>query len=173
MEIFNGYKLRSAVANKYSVVNVEDFRHLRGLSTIELQNNAIAVDFAKQDSFLDPNSTSMCIVVLSSDGSIGTVSHLQTDADTDRAAQTVLEFHGQPTGLCLAGGNDMDSEDLLEKIISSFTSRGFVLSLDRQHSDIGGNQIRRQSELHPSYVNVVRRPYIGQVTTSVLTFPQF
>ncbi|MBU2632136.1 hypothetical protein KKG52_00295, partial [Patescibacteria group bacterium] len=126
----------------------------------KLQNNIIFVDFSKIKSFSDPNLAAMCVVVCTSDGSFGTLSHLQTNADVKAWADELKKFHPSPTPVCIAGGISGISDELLKNITSELTDRDFIVPETDSDIDYGGsNNTTRRVCLFKNKLKITQNPY--------------
>lgn len=169
-EKLKGYR-RGNGPKVFSVEETHRLGQRDGIEVMKTQNNVIKVDFSENLQFTDRNEASICVIVMTSDGKIGTLSHLQIDAPTGRIADTVLAVHdGKPTAVCLAGGTSFASDRLITDIRQEFGQRGFVVSELPEHNDVGGAFHFRESTLFPTHVEVLNY-FSGGNQTVTLQFP--
>lgn len=137
----------------------------------DLQNKIIAVDFAETPQISDPNEAYSCVVVLTSNGRIGTISHLRTRVNVQKFVQALFQFHRGSTPACLVGGDDRDSNHLIESLRMELEKLGFGLSTSLEHNDLGGYSVGRKATLFPDRVHVKRNARSG-LPVANLTFPK-
>ena len=107
----------------------------------------------------DPTIADACVVVLSSNGSFGSISHLTI---SDNYIQFALDLRRQlgndDVRICLSGGLDTipASMQLANGLISCLNTVGMVASSLPQYSDILG-RFRRQATLYRDKVVVMRK----------------
>lgn len=171
MEILRRFTEKSVKPRIYTVKAAE--RNVRkGLKeALALQNSTIVVDFSEVLSYTDPNTSDACVSVLSSDGRVGTLSHLQTNANVTAIADNLLSIHKGPTPICLAGGSDSISRSLIAKIVETFRMRGFTLSNLPASNSLGGSLVYRRATIFPDRVVVNCEPYSGKPEVVNLVFP--
>ncbi len=171
MEILRRFTEKGAKPRIYTVEAAEKKVRKGIKETVGLQNGTIVVDFSKVPSYTDPNSSDMCVAVLTSDGHIGTLSHLQDNANIAAVADNILSIHNGATPICLAGGSDVMSPSLIANIIETFKMKGFTLSDLPSSNSLGGSLIYRRATLFPDRVEVDCRPYSGKPEAVNLVFP--
>ena len=138
-------------------------------------NCIIDVDFSKNPKLDDFDTALMCLVVATSDGHRGTLSHLEIPNDVEQYNQSPAKFadrlqqhwkKGVPA--IVVGGEDGDSTEFLNQLKIELQQRGFVLNLEHQES--GGRQIYRRVTLYPDRIVVSTRPYSGKESSSEVPF---
>lgn len=96
---------------RVSVFTPEDIARMKKQhkDLINLQNNIIAVNFKTTPTFIDPNEALMCLVVLTSDGAVGSLSHLQTNINVTQYVEALSQFYKYKQGIpvCLVGGKQI------------------------------------------------------------------
>ncbi len=181
MEFLQRLIKKDTEINKIRVFTPEDARRViqeKGLEgSMSLQNNIIGVNFSQTPKYIDTNPAGMCVVVPTSDGKKGSLSHLQDDVDVEKFADALKKYHNNsPTSVILSGGDTGISEHLITDICKCLSSRGFTLPRNETEADlgnIGGKSVYRIAALYPDKVEVIRKPYNGPQQTVTLKFPNY
>jgi hypothetical protein len=142
-----------------------------------LENDIIAVDFSQSPFFRDPNEARWCVVATTSNGQLGTLSHLTIDIDIENYAEMLLKYHIEPTSVCLSGGWDGESETLLDDLYIELQKRGFKMTSSPENNEVGSILRNRTATLYPDRVHIWQHngrqasesDFPREVT---LTFPQ-
>jgi hypothetical protein len=134
------------------------------------QNTIIEVDFNKTSYFKDPNISVMCLVVMSSDGEKGSLTHLEDsqDVNINDFVNELYKYHNGLAPICLSGGM---RKQFITSVANSLKSSGFIVSFDPEHFGSGGY---RKNTIFPEKVIVKTIPDEGNprgIETS-LSFPQ-
>ena len=141
-------------------------------SSTEYQNKIFLINFNEISSFTDFNKASMCVEVMTSDGQLGSLSHLQLDSDPETFADELTAALGAPSAVCLSGGEDGVSEKFISSLVTALTKRGFQVSLDSSNADIGGENIFRRATIYRDKVVVEKQYYSGLTEKVELQFPK-
>lgn len=132
-----------------------------GLERFSVDQGTITVDFSKQECLTDPDIADACVEVLTSDGHIGTISHLTISHNPKLfAADLQRKVGSKQVPAILAGGLEdvPKSVELVGKLFTSLRKAGFVVAKTNLHSDVLG-RYHRQATLFSDKVVVMRRPY--------------
>jgi hypothetical protein len=124
------------------------------------------VDFLLQSSFMDPDVSDACVVVLTSNGNRGTISHLTICDNPGDFANDLRDFLGETgTPVCLSGGlvDVLASVRLVDRLFATLKATEFNVSRLPQHCDVLG-RFSRQATLFADKVVVTRRPYGDRMT---------
>lgn len=164
---------RRRVERNDAVLTTDQVRQLvRNNNESLTQNKIITVDFSVIASFADVNWVDMCLVVLSSDGALGTLTHLQVDANVPEFVTSLLNLYdGKPVSICLAGGS-LGGEKLIERVCQELELNGFIVSLEPQHASLGGSNMYRQVTIFKDRVRVKHIPYSGPPEIVELIYPK-
>lgn len=121
------------------------------------------IDFADVPYFEDPRGpATACVVVLTSDGTHGTLSHLTVAADPKQFAEDLRDLiRKDGASVCLSGGSSAlpdgrTSHALVDKLVDGLGKAGFHVSRSSQHSDLLGD-FNRRVILYPDRVVVMRQ----------------
>lgn len=141
--------------------------------SVFVQNSIITIDFGQKNSFTDPSEAIFCLEVISSDGNVGTLSHLQVNADPQSFVSALHNFYSKPVSIILSGGEtgDADSERLVEGIYDELKSQGFRVSKDIEHSSLFGEKLRRKATVYRDKVILQVLPSEKIGTNIQLNFP--
>ncbi len=169
------FRLRRRARSYFPVRSAVRQRHSGLLFT---QNAIVVVDFAQQTSFRDSQDAAMCIIVLASDGSRATVSHLTTPQfDRERMVKAKLfawrlrEHWQKPVPICLVGGNTLISESFIEALVAELAEEGFQVDTDPRRNDLlQGTLVYREATVYQDKVVVTKRHYRGDSEERVLSF---
>src|SRR3990167_7922535 len=116
------------------------------------------VNFAEQASFTDPIVADACVVVLTSDGDQGSISHLAVDSNPLAFAEDLRDLLAKArVPVCLSGGIGTcgPSVRLANSLVDSLRRVGFVVSTSPLHSDLLG-RFSRQATLLADRVQVMK-----------------
>ena len=152
--------------------NGERFR----VSRYDVGRKTQVVDFRERESYQDPVVADVCVEVLTSDGDVGTLSHLAIDHDPVGFAEDLKKLVGKDgVPVCLSGSlsNSPASVNLLKGLQEALGSEGFLVGGGDSSNDVGGLYSRR-AVLQPGKVLVEKRPYKEGAEWEVreLTFPR-
>lgn len=133
------------------------------------------VDFRVVPEFKDPQTTDACVRVLTSDGIIGTLSHLTVFHNPEAFVlelTKLLEKSGVSVILNGGQGHWLPSKALKDRLAVALVGAGFILSDSPVHEDTLGS-FSRAAILTADRVLVTRRPY-GESPAEELTlyFPK-
>ncbi len=157
----------------YSVKQIDEMlRKHKSEGGNYLQGKTIGVDFSETPSFTDPNEATMCIVVLTSNGRTGTLSHLPPETENiSELTDSLLAYHGEPASAIFVGGAYQVSDRLLVSLYNELGSRGFATPSSMNQADIGGVLNNRVATLYPESV-VVKKYFDDRSPEQVqLKFP--
>ncbi|OGD72130.1 hypothetical protein A3A84_01770 [Candidatus Collierbacteria bacterium RIFCSPLOWO2_01_FULL_50_23] len=132
------------------------------------------VDFCSVSEFRDPHTANACVRVMTSDGVIGTLSHLTVFHNPEEFVLELALFIGKGgVSVILNGGEDWPpSRALRDRLRVALVEAGFKISGSPTHEDTLGS-FSRDATLTADRVLVTRRPY-GESPPEELTlyFPK-
>jgi hypothetical protein len=127
-------------------------------SVFNVTKDTHKIDFKNQRSFRDPRVANGCVEVATSDGRVGTLSHLSINISTRHFAKDLRNLVGKDgVSVCLSGGfESYDSINLVEGLKQDLKDEGFKVS--DVSNDVLGNCARR-AEIFPDHVDVEKVDY--------------
>lgn len=133
------------------------------------------VDFRVTPEINDPYTTDACVRVLTSDGVIGTLSHLTVFHNPEAFVSDLVMLLGKsgvPAILNGGQGHWLPSKALRDRLCDALVNVGFILSSEPAHEDTLGS-FSRSAILRVDRVLVTRKPY-GESPPEELTlyFPK-
>ena len=134
------------------------------------------IDFSKESELIDPTTADACVRVCTSDGHVGSLSHLSVDENPEQFARDLRDFLGKdgiPAVLNGGMGNWEASIELVERLTQALIKNGFLLSKDPDSSDVLG-QYSREATIKRDRVCVTRYAYCENPTPEKLSlkFPK-
>lgn len=147
------------------------------LPIFDVNSQTHLIDWANRNSHIDPVIADGCVVVMTNDGRVGTLSHLTTDNNPELFARHLREFTGPGRiPVCLAGGSSdvRKSPELARKLKEHLHKRGFLVGNSPLiHVDLLGCYLR-QSTISCEGVKVKRMEIGGERKCEIKTlrFPQ-
>jgi hypothetical protein len=131
------------------------------------------IDFADTETLTDPIVAQACVEVMTSDGQIGTLSHINVDNDVSsfvRQLKQLLKKDGVP--VILVGGleTSLKSLQLIDDLITELSDAGFTI--DENNCDLSGSY-KRRSTMSKDGVLVLRQSLGTEEASRVrLSFPK-
>jgi hypothetical protein len=130
------------------------FEGVTVLERIALLNKTIVVNFSETPHFTDPNSALMCVVLLTSDGKMGTLTHIDIHANVEAIVHRLKQVLPTSHPLCLTGAENHISDNLLRKLRFFLEKEGFAVPTTFPSAELGGRNVVRRATLYPSSVLV-------------------
>lgn len=118
------------------------------------------VNFDEQTSLTDQEIAGGCVVVLTSDGHKGSISHLTVFNDPEQFSIDLAKLLKEKNiPVCLSGGSSSNPQsiNLVEKLKEHLQKNGFILSSNDNHMDVLGEYMR-QATIMPDGVMIKRIP---------------
>jgi hypothetical protein len=140
----------------------------------EIEKETHIVDFSQVESFTDPTIANACVEVMTSDGAIGSLSHLTIFHDPEQFSHDLRDMLGNDGIPVVLAGGDLkfrESIQLVEGLLKHLKTKGFVV--DRSRADLLG-RCARQSTLYRDFVYVKQQQHGAQNYTGIqkIEFPQ-
>ena len=140
------------------------------------QERIITIDFKTVTSFTDPSQADSCLVVVSSDGFLGTLTHLQVNTSVVEFVDNLSKIYaGKTASICLSGAGS-PGEYRVAEVVRELKQRGFKVSLNKEHATTGGLACYRRATVYSDKVQVILSPYSGKKSDKksevTLSFPE-